>query len=381
MTGSGIIDNPWDIVTALASVGNIGARCVLNLRSGTYAGDFSSEFVGMAGYPATIKNYIGETVLIDGSLDVTGEYALVEGLTITDLDFTDRTTDTPPSPTGAQALASNIEFRDCIVHDCAGGFYHPNTVQDIIYDGCIIFYNGYIGTDRPHSHGIYAKYKCIIRNCIIFSNMQYGVHIYGSGTNLDDCSVLNTIAFCNTDISGGATYKSNMLHGNESGTVVNPTWRNNCTYRKASVDGYQNKFGYDGGVQGAVITDNYMPEGCQLQPGTYTENSGNTLAAEEVNRIFVFNVRGRAHVAVYNWELLETVTIDLSSMTNMSAGDTVSVTNVQDLAVDIANKTLDGSKCITVDMRAASHSVSTPQGLSAPASTFPEFGCFVVRKV
>lgn len=83
----------------------------------------------------------------------------------------------------------------------------------------------------------------------------------------------------------------------------------------------------------------------------------------------------------YNWDLDDSVVVDLSTVTGLSIGDTVSVKNVQDLFVDIVELVLDADKKITVDMRAVNHTVAAPVLWDAPVTTFPEFGCFIIEKV
>jgi hypothetical protein len=48
---------------------------------------------------------------------------------------------------------------------------------------------------------------------------------------------------------------------------------------------------------------------------------------------------------------------------------------------DVQELTVAGDGTITVDMQAANRSVATPIAWDAPATTFPEFGCFVLQKV
>lgn len=268
-------------------------------------------------------------------------------------------------------------FIDFIIHDCQNGGYVANTGSGTVFDGCIIYHCGWLGPDRGHGHGMYVhgnsgEHSIIVRNCIVFDNFGLGLQEY-SGYPNNNVHYVNNIVFNAGSLAG--TPDDNMLSESTIGLV----WTGNATYGGGA---YANRPTYGGSLTGGVIEDNYCPDGivfdAPIGDSTFT---GNVTAPEASNYVRVIGVRGRAHVAVYNWEVLDTVTIDLSTVVGMGVGDEVTVANVQDLFVDIVNRTLDANKRIAVDMRAASHTIATPLGWSPPAKTFPEFGCFVIRKV
>jgi len=157
---------------------------------------------------------------------------------------------------------------------------------------------------------------------------------------------------------------------------------NNCTYQE-NVGHYPNNFGESTSVTNGIVTNNYCPDGLYISPGTFIAEHGNRTSPPDppVNFIKVYDVRGRAHVAVYNWELLDDVTIDLSRVAGMYPGGTVEIINVQDLWVDRVTAVIDENRCVSVSMDPNDHSVQVPQGYNilTPNTTFPEFGCFVIR--
>lgn len=331
---------------------------------------------------------------VDGCFRSTPTYSTIENLRFNNDAYVTRVYGGAYTDIYITLSNSISTVRDCVISNMYNGAYDANEYSGNVYDGCIIYYNGCNEAGvRTHGHGVYtqgASYYANyterptkIKNCIIFSNGCYGVHGYvGSAIYGVECE--NTISFCTDSLwDTNAQKKSNFYIGGDSGTCYNPVLKNNCSYQY-DVWNYPNKVGAAATVVDGTVTDNYFPDGLSTADGTYLENSGNTYAppSPAANFIKVYDVRGRAHVAVYNWELLDSVTIDLSGVAGMYAGDTVEVINVQDLWVDRVNATVDANRCITVSMKAVDHSVEVPQGndILTPATTFPEFGCFVVRQ-
>lgn len=348
-----------------------------NLLVGDYLslrGTFSNQYT-INKNNLQIQSRSGELATIDGSVSVlTGvESLLLNNIIVHDSSFIVRDSNVGHA-SGVDLQAATAELRDLIIYDETMGIYVPNNVTSIILDGCILFFNGWLDVSTgPHGHGIYAKSNITIRNCIIFGNANFGIQIYGTG-NRDNVTLQDNISFCTTSIVDYVP-QCNIIHADGVGMV----WNGNCTYNYIGRR-RPNDFGYGGAFSDAVMINNYLPEGyTNSGSGTFSQQSGNVLAPEAANHVRVISVRGRAHVAVYNWELLDTVEVDVSSI--FSPGDSVSIINVMDYFVDRATSVVDGNGKITVDMRATNHSIAVPQGLTSPVTPFPEFGCFVIRKI
>jgi hypothetical protein len=103
-------------------------------------------------------------------------------------------------------------------------------------------------------------------------------------------------------------------------------------------------------------------------------------ARPTANQVFVRPNRyesGRAHVVVYNWQLLPSVSVDLSSV--LAAGSPYEIRNAQDfLGSPVISGTYAGG---SVSIPMTGLSVAAPVGATKPASTAPEFAAFVVRTV
>jgi hypothetical protein len=221
-------------------------------------------------------------------------------------------------------------------------------LKDITVENCIVFGAGSLENNAMSNILIGGTSSChadnaVVKNCCTYHRGESGQGVligfgaYGSNGGVIQDNI----------IVGGST--SLEFRGWQDETkVVTGNW-----------------FGAPAaGVDPAVFTDNVyssgVPDAVKVYPSDYTT----TLA----------------YVAIFNGSQADSVEVDLSSVTGLSVGDSVTVANVQDLFVDIVTLTLDEDKCISVDMRAVSHTVATPQGWTAPATTFPLFGAFVVQK-
>lgn len=366
------VENPVPLSGALASPALLNGD-TLNLLGWTYLGDYN-----YIGPQITITRYLAQRAIIDGSIAIGSDSTELKELEITCSSFTDREQE---SPSPSSRINSIVALTDLIIHDCNQGVYIPDEAGGGIIDGCIIFHNGYIGLDRGHGHGIYAQNAgdnpLVIKNCILFDGFGYNLHAYGEGVQkLDNIQFIDNISFKAMSLCAPTfDARPNLLLGGygETNIVNKPVWHGNMTY-----GGAKNALGYQSAaIVNGLVEDNYLPEGITISDPDNVTLSGNVLAPEETNRVFVIPVRGRAHVAIYNWEGLDSVAVDVSGVFDVAA--TVTVTNVQDLFVDIVELVVSEAGTITIDMRAISHTVATPQGWTTPATTFPTFGCFVVE--
>ena len=393
---TGLITDPMTLQEALYSSA-IKPGHYIYLREGTYTGEFISTLLGSSSKNITIQPYENETVIIDGSFSMSAGYVKLKKLHIKNSSFTVRTTlfegSTPEDLDTTPLIRnnySNFVYEDCILENAGNGFYKGSTATNVVIDGCVIFHVGWVAPDRPHGHGIYCTgQNTTVKNCICFSNFEFGIKVYDEGgidRPIHNCTIENNIAFNNSVVGGSVRTRGDIMFGHASDIeITGATMKGNCTFQTAAnmgtddYGGNTNHIGYVSTFTNAILQDNYFPNRLKkVATNTYAIDTGNVLEPEETNKTVIIPVRNKLHVAIYNWEGLDSVDVDVSSL--LDVGDGYNLINVQDYFVDIATGTAGATQIITVDMRAISHTVAAPQGIDAPPTTFPTFGCFVVEK-
>lgn len=109
--------------------------------------------------------------------------------------------------------------------------------------------------------------------------------------------------------------------------------------------------------------------------GASTMNAANPTGLWTYIRTNAFT-QGKANVIVYNWNLADNVTVDLSSV--LTNGQYFCVKNAQDYrGAKIIGDSIYGGGSVTLPM--TNLTVVAPIGSTAPASTGPEFAVFLVE--
>lgn len=382
MSGNGSPQYPFDLISAFAYP-HIAAGHIVWLKTGTYQVASTCSLGGASGNPITLKPLnAGARVILNNNTVLNGSYLEFRNLEFAYDGWTTReSAQAGESPNDLPNIVLSIntvavKFINCIIHDLRQpGFWSAATNAEM--NGCILFNNGWNAPDRGHGHGIYTQNTSgtkLIKDCVIFDNFGWGIHAYsGAASGLVGISLIGNTCFRNGSLSG--TVRPDMLIGAESGIVQAPTIQANMTYGGSL--GLQL---YGAGAEDVTLTNNYMPNG---KSGTYTSTteSGNYWDAAIGNQVFVrandYDAN-RANVTIYNQAQADTVQVDVSSVLN--AGDSYRLRNVQDFFVDWQTGTVAGDGTITVDMQASNRSVQAPVAWTAPDTTFPNFGCFVLEK-
>lgn len=369
---------PGTFAQALQSP-TIRAGDVLLLHGGTYSGSFTNTLAGIEDQVITIRSYPGEHAVIDGVITVNGSYVVFQDLEIIYSGWVTRQSaeagsspsDIPTEKT-LTVGAERGKFINCIIHDVSGPSWFSNALGGEFY-GCVIYHVGWNGTDRGHGHGLYVQNDTpekIIKDCIIFDNFGWGIHAYTQGGTIN-----NIVLEGNTCFRAGSLadeIHNPILYGG-SEVANNPILRANMTYVGKS------NLGYLDGCTNAIIEDNYMPDGLAKINVEITSETGNYYGPAVGNRVFLrvndYDPK-RAHLIIYNEAQAGTIEVDVSRI--YKDGDKVQARNVQDYFTDIQTLTVTAGK-ITVNMQAVNRTVATPIGWTAPATTFPQFGCFVLE--
>ncbi len=414
-TGDGTLVHPFDLTTALlrAQPGD-----TLYLRTGNYrpvdADSFLITTSGTPTAPITVRAYASELPHIDGGFEITASWIIIRDLELS-ASLTKRRTQIPGpwpddivTPSGFQVFGTNVKIINCIVHDLQEGVDGWKDASNLEVYGNLIFFNGWNAPDRGHGHGMYSQNQTgnkWVHDNIVFHNFAQGMQLYGtSETFLNGFDVRGNIVYQNGSPSG--EYTRNILLGGTA-PMNRPVLSENMTYSPVtSAQGGSNSLGYTTGglpCTEAVADGNYFASASNalsLVKCTLTSLRGNTFIGPVTGftpyawpdntylaatsrpasaRVFVRPNRyepGRANIAIYNWPLLTSVNVDMSNI-GLQPGDEYELRSAQDPFTDVTRGTYTGAP-IPVSMTA--RSVARPRGWTAPASTFPEFGAFLIRK-
>ena len=412
--GDGSISRPWDLVTALKQPAALKAGDTLYLRGGVYKGAYVSYLTGSSSAPIVVRPYNGERATIDGVNDTGHTIFQVSGAYTWYRDFeimSSNTNRTSSSVSGSGLTTMQtpghpgLKFIDLVIHDTLGnGFWIDATDMEMY--GCIVYYNGYQGTDRGHGHGIYAQNatgtKHFINN-IVFQQFDKGIQFFG-GT---------TAPINNMDVQGNTVFQNGYIDNTESNnieiggglTAQNPVFKDNYSYYsnigKEDIGGYNTagtsnlvyENNYDAadndwpttfsGLHGFAIDGNtFRGHGGAFSPSLYPYNTYylGTPPPPAPLKVFVRPDKyqgGRANVTVFNWAKNAAVSVDLSSV--LSVGDSYEVRNAQNYFGSPVKTGVYGGGTVSLPMTGLAP--AAPVGWPTPASTGPEFNVFVVRRV
>lgn len=392
--GNGSLAYPWTLTLAVQTA-LIQPGDTVWLRGGVYRyDDLTCVLVGTAESPITVKPYPGEVAVIDAGLDLNGAY------TLWDCDYrivfrwsgwTGRENTEGVDTTGLNSRSFNIngpgiELRHAIILDYDNvGFWAP-AEQATLY-GCVSGHHGWMGTDRGHGHACYTQNAVpskLIKHCFFLPGFAWGIHAYGTDGAFDDYLIIQNVAYGAGRLRSPYSPSDNILIGGEGGTADNNLIDGNNTY-----DSRAGLLSYGGGWTNTVVRNNYMPEGVSLDLDGMSENTNNVTAPPAEGgthaRLYADDYSTeRAYLTVYNWDNLNSVSVDVSSV--FVPGDTLYLWSVQagvneaGVRQDRVAYTVAGDGTIAVDMRASEHPVAAPYQWTAPPTTFPTFGAFVVER-
>ncbi len=311
---AGTKDSPWDIASALAGTQQIAPGDTLWLLAGTYQRrpdeQFVVKLVGNAANTIQVRGELGQRVTIDGGLKVEDPSAFVW---IRDLELMV----SEPQPTMPQSPGThppefkrpwgglhvyggrNCKFINLVIHDCRQGVsWWKQSIDSDLY-GCVIYGNGWPGTDRGHGHCIYTQNKDgtkLISNCILSAQLdgQQTVQAYGS-TNAD---VDNYVCEDNVAYGSGRF----LIGGGRPSHNIRV--RRNHLYKVDLQLGYDAPHNVDCELianrifRGSLVVQNYQTV---KQEGTWIFKENEKPVKTESFVLPNAYEAGRAHVIVYNW--------------------------------------------------------------------------------
>lgn len=396
-TGDGTAEDPKDYVSGLDSVMPGG---VLRLLSGTYPG-LTTRRDGESGKPITIEPADGAAVVVDGTSTISHDYHTINGkyrMEFFDSTFTDRSAETIQGMDGIDVQADYARIINIRLHDFKNGILAgAANLETLLYGNHL----QYCGFQSINGHTVYMQnagptWKKFINN-ILEHSLGYGLHLWGASGAINNMWVEKNILVGSGEAGLGALPNVQM-----SGQADSAGHR---LFENVSYGGEQNRIGYGSGntVTDAEVWDNHFSTSTALRlvecipdrmdgndfygsvdgfvSGDWPDNTYGLMNAIPDNAYLQTNIYepGWATLAIFNHQAqAASVTVDVSGL--YGAGDVLHLYNAQDWA-DVLTVTVAEVGTISVDMQAASHTVATPQGMTAPAKTFPDFGAFVIERI
>ena len=344
----GTRESPWDIASALDGQHGIEPGSTIYLRGGVYKHrpeeHFNVHLAGTEENPIHVRPFPGERATIDGGLYVLSPTAYVW---IWDLEFMV----SEPNPLNPVEPGShpgsftrphggidirgsrNCKFINLVIHHCRGGFgFWSDDIGSELY-GCIIYDNGWWGTDRGHGHAIYTQNKegvKVISDCIMTGGYSYTMHAYGSSrAYVDNFLMEGNIAYDggpflvgggkpshNIRVLGNYLYNVDMRIGYSAPHNEDCTINNNIVVN----GGLEIKNYREGDVRDNLIVngDIRMVESPDVVKEDNQIASASDLRSKEQLVILRPNKYDpdRANLAIYNWNKTLAIQVDVSGFLN-----------------------------------------------------------------
>jgi hypothetical protein len=224
-TGTGSVSAPFGLQTGLEA--GLKPGDTLWLRSGSYTGIFYSTLAGNASLPITVRSHTNEWARVVGGIaQNSGGYVIYRDFEVAG-GQTNHTSSQPGSwPSDLKTLdalnirAPGVGLVNLIIHDTLGnGACLWTEGPDSFLYGCVIYNNGFQGSDRGHGHGVYSQNNTgrkQIEENIVFNSYDHGIQIYGSSAAfLRHYLVDGNIAFNNGSLSRAGNAREFVIYGGD----------------------------------------------------------------------------------------------------------------------------------------------------------------------
>lgn len=314
---AGTQEAPWDIASALAGGHPVQPGDTVFLLPGTYRRrpdeQFAVRLTGTPNQPIHVRPVAGQRVSIDGGLAIhdPSTYVWIWDLEIL-VSEPDTSKEKPVTagshpedfrrPWGGLNVfgGSGCKYINLVIHDCRQGVSFWSGAKDSELHGCIIYDNGWTGTDRGHGHAVYTQNQDgvkTISDCIMTRGRSYTMHAYGSSrAYVDNYLIEGNVAYDGgTFLVGGGRPSRNIrvldnyLYNVNMQIGYSAPHNENCEIRNNVI------------VGGGLSINNYRQV---VQEGNVVIGSGQPRPTDAPARVVVRPSRydpQRAHVIVFNW--------------------------------------------------------------------------------
>ena len=397
---------PLDLATALSASSPARPGDTIWLRGGVYSGNFTSVLNGAAGAPIIVRQYPGERATLDGApapnspvLVVKGSYAWYWGFEVMN-SHPNRASGTSSRFTGVNHLGPYTKLINLVVHDALDGIGTWAGATDAELYGNVIYNNGAESGGVGAGHSIYVQNstgtKRLVDN-VMSNSYNFGIHAYTEGGVIDNIWMEGNISFNHGVLARSSSYKANYFVG--GGKVAqNPELLDNYGYYPWGSQGRNGDLGWGTACNSLNMQNNYLAGGTSLKVNcTNSTVTGNFLygSSSGVSSAYPSNLisqsrptgvetfvrpnkyePGRANIAVYNWDKLLTVSVDLST-TGLKSGDRFEIRDAQNFyGPAVVTGTYNGA-AVTLPMTGLTPARPIGGSTTAPP-TGPEFNAFVV---
>jgi hypothetical protein len=220
---------------------------------------------------------------------------------------------------------TGCKYINLVIHDARQGVSFWSGAKDSELHGCIIYDNGWIGTDRGHGHAIYTQNNegiKTIADCIMTGGYGYSLHAYGSAR----ADVSNYLAEGNICYDAGTF----LIGGGKPSHGVRVF--------KNSLYGVNMRLGYSAPYnEDCEVRDNLIVNGgLNINKFRQVVNEGNLVVGLQDSRPESPTVilrpnkydPARANLAIFNWNRQKSVSVNVSDF--LKVGEKYRLMNPRD---------------------------------------------------
>lgn len=258
--GAGTLNNPWDLQTALLQKSDVvNSGDIIWLHEGIYNGKFISTLQSLEpNKHITVSAYKKDKVILNGNVDskrnhvleVRGKQVIYKNFDITCLGEFSRigeASDFVRINGLEHSSGEDCQFINLNIYNNPGiGVGSWKLTGGTIFNGCIIYNNGYTYNGKGVGEGVYTQNSSeknrVFENCIIFNNYYKGIEVWSANKRANIEYVKNYQLRSNVFFNNGApagTFKDNLIvaSGDRNGINIakNIAVLNNIFYHNTDV--------------------------------------------------------------------------------------------------------------------------------------------------